>query len=419
MSIARDVVSRSIASRSASSTITNSPFETSQPRTISSGPTSRSCVGHQRFCLIGVLHSRCRSRKDTSDWRAAGFVAGASPTGIVTSPKLIAPFQVVRIDKSLVGDVRSSFPTPRSLQHFLMNAQQRTIVRLWRDAVASGRPDPLYLAEGDGEWTPVPLAEAARRVDELANGLLALGIRKGEAFGILAGTRVEWCLFDFALALVGGVTAPIYANSSPEDCRYVLEPLRRRRRARRGRGAAAERSRPCARELPGLRHVLTFADLEGMATRGREHASEQPRRSRAGRGRGRRGRPLHVHLHVGHDRAAEGLQDPPPQLLRDGEGRQRHGRRLPEGRPAAALSAARPQLRPPHASPRRRWPATRSPSAPTRTPSPMRCPRSGPRSSRACHASTRRCTRPSSPGSTRPPVPGGSSSTGRSTSGDE
>ena len=68
----------------------------------------------------------------------------------------------------------------------------------------------------------MPLAEAARRVDELANGLLALGIRKGDAFGILAGTRVEWCLFDFALALVGGVTAPIYANSSPEDCRYVL-----------------------------------------------------------------------------------------------------------------------------------------------------------------------------------------------------
>ena len=97
MSIAREVVSRSIASRSASSTITNSPFATSQPRTISSGPTSRSCVGHQRFCLIGVLHSRCRSLNETSDCRAAGFVAGASPTGIVTSPKLIAPFQVVRM----------------------------------------------------------------------------------------------------------------------------------------------------------------------------------------------------------------------------------------------------------------------------------------------------------------------------------
>ncbi len=152
---------------------------------------------------------------------------------------------------------------------------QRTIVRLWRDAVASGRPDPLYLAEGDGEWTPVPLAEAARRVDELANGLLSLGIGKGDAFGILAGTRVEWCLFDFALALVGGVTAPIYANSSAEDCRYVLshsdavgvlvEDDEQLRKVEAARG-----------ELPALRHVLTFSDLEELATRGREYASRDP-----------------------------------------------------------------------------------------------------------------------------------------------
>ena len=156
-----------------------------------------------------------------------------------------------------------------------MNAEPRTIVRLWRDAVASGRPDPLYLAEGDGEWTPVPLAEAARRVDELANGLLALGVRKGESFGILAGTRVEWCLFDFALALVGGVTAPVYANSSPEDCRYVLTHSD-------AVGVLVEDEAQLKKveavraELPRLRHVLTFADLEAIAERGRAFAAGQP-----------------------------------------------------------------------------------------------------------------------------------------------
>jgi long-chain acyl-CoA synthetase len=156
-----------------------------------------------------------------------------------------------------------------------MNARQRTIVRLWRDAVASGRPDPLYLAEGDGEWTPVSLREAARRVDELANGLLALGIRKGESFGILAGTRVEWCLFDFALALVGGVTAPIYANSSAEDCRYVLSHSD-------AVGVLVEDDEQLVKveavrhELPGLRHVVTFSSLDELAERGREHANRQP-----------------------------------------------------------------------------------------------------------------------------------------------
>jgi long-chain acyl-CoA synthetase len=151
----------------------------------------------------------------------------------------------------------------------------RTIVRLWRDAVASGRRNPLYLAEGDGEWTPVSLEEAARRVDELANGLLALGLRKGDAFGILAGTRVEWCLFDFALALVGGVTAPIYANSSPEDCRYVLDHSD-------AMGVLVENDEQLAKtgavrgELPRLQHVIELADLEELARSGREYAAEHP-----------------------------------------------------------------------------------------------------------------------------------------------
>ena len=36
------------------------------------------------------------------DWRAAGFVAGASPTGMFTRPKLTEPFQDVRICRSKV-----------------------------------------------------------------------------------------------------------------------------------------------------------------------------------------------------------------------------------------------------------------------------------------------------------------------------
>ena len=83
ISIDLRVVERaSIASRSASSTMTNWPFETSQPLTISSCVTSRSCVGHQRFCLIGVAHSRCRSRNETSGLAGSRLASpGRGPRG--------------------------------------------------------------------------------------------------------------------------------------------------------------------------------------------------------------------------------------------------------------------------------------------------------------------------------------------------
>jgi long-chain acyl-CoA synthetase len=156
-----------------------------------------------------------------------------------------------------------------------MPSQPRTIGRIWRDAVAAGRPDPVYLAEGDETWEPVALADAARRVDELANGLLALGLRKGQAFGIVSAPRVEWSLCDWALALVGAVTAPVYANSSPGDTAYVLDHAG-------AVGVFVENEEQRAKvesvrdRLPSLQHVLTFAELDALAARGREFAAEHP-----------------------------------------------------------------------------------------------------------------------------------------------
>ena len=165
-------------------------------------------------------------------------------------------------------------------------------------------------------------AEAAERVELLANGLLARGIRKGDAFAILARTTLEWALFDFALAHVGAVGAAIYANSSPQDVNYILEHSE-------SVGVLCEDDEQRAKvgtRYPGLRHVLTYADLPALEEEGRAYREANPGALDDG-GRGdRRGGPLHVHLHVRDDRAAEGLHDPPPQLLRDGRRRRRAAR---------------------------------------------------------------------------------------------
>src|SRR4029453_7793887 len=78
----------------------------------------------------------------------------------------------------------------------------RTIARLWQDGVAQNRQAPAYLVQDGDRWREISWQEAAETVDELAHGLLALGVRKGDAFAILASTRLEWALFDFALGLI-------------------------------------------------------------------------------------------------------------------------------------------------------------------------------------------------------------------------
>jgi long-chain acyl-CoA synthetase len=146
----------------------------------------------------------------------------------------------------------------------------RTIGQLWRDGTSAGRANPAYLVEQPDGWEEVSWDEAGRAVEELANGLLALGLRKGDAFGILAQTSLEWALFDYALARIGAVGAAIYANSSPKDCRYVLEHS-----DSIGVLVEDEAQRAKVADLP-LRHVLSFADLADLRTRGREFAAANP-----------------------------------------------------------------------------------------------------------------------------------------------
>ncbi len=146
----------------------------------------------------------------------------------------------------------------------------RTIGELWRGATSAGRTRPAYLVEREDGWQEVSWEEAGSAVEELANGLLALGVRKGDAFGILGPTSLEWALFDYALARVGAVGAAIYANSSPKDCRYVLEHSD-------AVGVLAEDEAQRAKVADvGLAHVLTFADLDELRARGREFVAANP-----------------------------------------------------------------------------------------------------------------------------------------------
>jgi long-chain acyl-CoA synthetase len=146
----------------------------------------------------------------------------------------------------------------------------RTIGRLWRDATSAGRDRAAYLVERDGGWHEVSWEEAGTAVDELANGLLALGIRKGDAFGILAQTSLEWALFDYALGRIGAIGAAIYANSAPRDCCYVLTHS-----DATGVLVEDEAQRAKIADL-GLQHVISFAGLDELRARGREFAAEHP-----------------------------------------------------------------------------------------------------------------------------------------------
>ncbi|MFF8926143.1 AMP-dependent synthetase/ligase [Streptomyces longwoodensis] len=82
--------------------------------------------------------------------------------------------------------------------------------------VALGRKDEA------GRWRDVTAAEFRDEVLSLAKGLLADGVRFGDRVAIMARTRYEWTLFDFALWTIGAQVVPVYPTSSAEQCFWML-----------------------------------------------------------------------------------------------------------------------------------------------------------------------------------------------------
>jgi long-chain acyl-CoA synthetase len=151
----------------------------------------------------------------------------------------------------------------------------RTIARLWRDAVAADRSHPAYLVESTDGWSAVTWPEADELVRAYANGLLARGVGKGDAFGLLAQNGLEWALFDYAFGLIGAVGVPIYSNSSARDVGYLLGHSDAVGVVCEDAGQRAKVDE-VADDLPRLEHVLTYDDLGALAAEGRAFAEEHP-----------------------------------------------------------------------------------------------------------------------------------------------
>jgi long-chain acyl-CoA synthetase len=82
---------------------------------------------------------------------------------------------------------------------------------------------PAYLEEQADGWREVSWAEAAERVEALGKAMLARGVGHGDAVAVLARTRLEWLLLDWAIMSIGAVVVGLYPSNSATECAYILE----------------------------------------------------------------------------------------------------------------------------------------------------------------------------------------------------
>jgi long-chain acyl-CoA synthetase len=102
-----------------------------------------------------------------------------------------------------------------------VHASNRTIARAAANAAERfGERTAVRYRDGD-DWREKTFAEVGEIVDELALGLIDLGLEPGDRVGLLANTRPEWSYSSLAISRAGGIVVPIYPTNSPEECEWV------------------------------------------------------------------------------------------------------------------------------------------------------------------------------------------------------
>ena len=102
---------------------------------------------------------------------------------------------------------------------------------LWRKTVPQvlaetalryGARDAAVFPEQSIRWS---YSELARKVDDLAAGLLAIGIEPGDRVGIWSPNRPEWLLTQFATARIGAILVTVNPAYRTAELEYLLNKV--------------------------------------------------------------------------------------------------------------------------------------------------------------------------------------------------
>lgn len=85
-------------------------------------------------------------------------------------------------------------------------------------------PDDIATREKDlGIWKSYSWADTAARVRELALGLIAIGVTRGDVVGVIGRNRPHWVWAELAAHSVGGMSLGIYEDSLGKEVSYLLD----------------------------------------------------------------------------------------------------------------------------------------------------------------------------------------------------
>jgi len=92
------------------------------------------------------------------------------------------------------------------------------------DAIVDNNPGALAVVVAH-QNIRLSYKQFQQQINQLAMGLLALGVKPGERVGIWSPNNIQWCLTQFATAKIGAIMVCINPAYRPSELQYALNSV--------------------------------------------------------------------------------------------------------------------------------------------------------------------------------------------------
>ncbi|SHH14968.1 long-chain acyl-CoA synthetase [Thermosyntropha lipolytica DSM 11003] len=162
----------------------------------------------------------------------------------------------------------------------------KTLPRMFYNTVENFPEHPAMKFKMEGTYVTLSYKGFADIVQEIANGLLSLGVTKGTPIGLMAHTSERWGWADFAIQCAGGITVTIYPTLSAGEASFILKHSEARLLFA-GNSDIALRIETAWHNLPDLEYIIVMnstyqgdnpkiMNLSELRDRGKAYALQNP-----------------------------------------------------------------------------------------------------------------------------------------------
>jgi len=122
--------------------------------------------------------------------------------------------------------------------------------------------DDALASKVNGNWVKISTREYVQTSNNISAGLLAMGIKKGDAIATVSNNRYEWNFMDMGMLQIGAIHVPMYPTISESDYKFILNDC----------GAKLiivsdidllNKINAIKYDVPSLTEVFTFNDIAG------------------------------------------------------------------------------------------------------------------------------------------------------------